>query len=792
MLLDPKREIDVNTLIREYLCYADYRNTKAAFDSECILKARVPQSDSISDSDDPETQSRLEESQNRFVISFRDGDRNEFFKLWDHHFPPDVVKTDPLYQKLEFQVSIYFAVFPIHPFVNRTASKDISIQHSMELFKIFLETRGAELCKTTQFLSFYALPYVPDARAHPSFNEIFTERHVTDLECRLIAFLASALRAAHVPRILRILSGVDMRPAEVAAEHSMELKTLKRQILDHETNEFQITAKHRNLQRDYHNLLTIASELVQTLAACINGEKITASYLASIVQRVGEFKKNNSQSGGSVRNALEAVVTKDAHVDEGREKATPTPHAQTQRRSTPVPQLRASINTEIPANLEAFLDYERIKRELAASSAEVQIRKQAFVLQALRMRLTKAGSGMEKRRILREYIAHDFLGIASHQNVILPLLQTGPHIVCEQVARFLNTIASECVGREYLLGANEEGRYDDARLIPALVNSMMNESRDSLYQQNLLGTLQKLSLRRSAQTVMNEMNVLEFLHHLLENSDTLSDYTCEYGTALFMNLCLRTNGRRQCLSNPVHTLEILLGLLEIDSVQIQTYVNGALYSLLSEPDFRECAKTLRLDESLLYLQKTASEQVRGQINFVLEQMALDEEKGDDDATSEDGLDEDEENEEDNETEEDFDELIPSLPKDTAGTTALLPYFSKKAQTAVSTGTSGGGGLVGGIRAESAVSQSANASPARSVQHDLTRPKTPTNRAAVGGWPSDTNVNASQAKSESGGAGAGETIKKRSGANVPKNENELREFNTGFTTRPKLARTPLAE
>ncbi|KAJ3243426.1 LisH domain-containing protein armc9 [Chytriomyces hyalinus] len=801
MLLDPKREIDVNTLIREYLRYADYRSSVSAFDSECILKARIPQGDrdSTGSEDDAESQARLEEVQNRFVIAFRDGDRNEFFHLWDEHFPPDVVKSDPLYQKLEFQVSIYFAVFPIHPYVSKSSGQVLSVQQSMEAFKIFLETRGADLCKTTQFLSFYALPYVPDARQHPTFNEIFTERHVSELESRLIAFLGSALRSTHVPRILRILAGVDMRPVDVAADNTLELKLLKRQVRDHDDQSRQLENKHRGLQRDYHNLLTIASELVQTLAACINGEKITAAYLASIVQRVGDFKRNSLQQ---MQPRVAEQQNDVAEMEHSQESAPALPTSSpTRQRNTPVPP-RSNVQTAVPPNLEAFLDYELIKRDLAPSSNEVQIRKQAFVLQAMRMRLTKSNSSAEKRRILREYISHDFLGISAGNDIILPLLQSGPHIVCEQLARFLNTVSSECTGREYLLQLT-----DGNELIPALVNSMMSESRDSLYQQNLLGTLQKLSLRRSAQSTMNHMNVLKFLHHLLENSDSLSDYSCEYGTALFMNLCLRTQGRKQCLEHPPHTLEVLLGLLEIDSMQIQTYVNGALYSLLSEHEFRECAKEMRLDESLLYLQKTANEQVRGQINFVLEQMSAgDDEKQEDETASEDGDDEDEENdEEEHEAEEDFDELIPSLPKDSAGINVLLPYFNKRraaamAETQAPTNTAKASGGLAGANQHSTPpinrNESVRQSVSQSIQQDLTRPKTPTSVRTsspvkqTGNWSEETNVAQSVSKVDDSPAAA--AVGKKRPGNVPKNDVELREFNTGFTTRPKLPRTPLGD
>ena len=44
----------------------------------------------------------------------------------------------------------------------------------MHDFKNYLETRGATLSQTTEFLPFYALPFVPNPKGHPSYKELFT------------------------------------------------------------------------------------------------------------------------------------------------------------------------------------------------------------------------------------------------------------------------------------------------------------------------------------------------------------------------------------------------------------------------------------------------------------------------------------------------------------------------------------------------------------------------------------------------------------------------------------------
>ena len=48
--------------------------------------------------------------------------------------------------------------------------------------------------------------------------------------------------------------------------------------------------------------------------------------------------------------------------------------------------------------------------------------------------------------------------------------------------------------------------------------------------------------RRQLQTAMIERGVIEWLVSVLEDNDSLSDYTLEYSVALLMNLCLRTAG----------------------------------------------------------------------------------------------------------------------------------------------------------------------------------------------------------------------------------------------------------
>ena len=81
-----------------------------------------------------------------------------------------------------------------------------------------------------------------------------------------------------------------------------------------------------------------------------------------------------------------------------------------------------------------------------------------------------------------------------------------------------------------------------------LIDTLYQEGGDDSYlRQNALGTLQKFSLRKGAQTSMIEGGVIAWIVQILKGSqDYLSDYSMEYATALLMNLSLRNRGKDEC------------------------------------------------------------------------------------------------------------------------------------------------------------------------------------------------------------------------------------------------------
>ncbi|KAJ3260133.1 LisH domain-containing protein armc9 [Boothiomyces macroporosus] len=137
-----------------------------------------------------------------------------------------------------------------------------------------------------------------------------------------------------------------------------------------------------------------------------------------------------------------------------------------------------------------------------------------------------------------------------------------------------------------------------------------------------------------------------------------------------MNLCLRSQGKREACTSPELTLKILNELIDHDNIQVKTYVNGCLYSLFADSKMREYGQSIDMESQLKCLKQSADESLAKQIDFVIEKL-LDEEVEDDYEDSEDGEEED--------GFEDDEELIDEDSKEDASKlqTILIPFCNSK-------------------------------------------------------------------------------------------------------------------
>ncbi|KAG7274071.1 hypothetical protein CRUP_022456, partial [Coryphaenoides rupestris] len=492
--------------------------------------------------------------------SFDDGDHKVFFELWREHVPPEVKDADPQALRLEFYLHIHFTIYPLrnHPGRDDLAEFEERIFH----LKHYLESRGAALSQTTEFLPYYALPFVPNPRIHPSFRDLFQDSWIPELNEKLEQFLSVTLKASNLPRLLKAMQQLQLQLAESERRASEYMRLLSKK------------------DADSHHIIGILAELVETLEATASGKMISPEYLHSIVARL--FSPMNQ----SVAQSVDFT-----------------------RPGTASSLLRASIAQkpqEVP--LLPSLDYDRLKRDLLGGPERLR----CLLLQALRWRLSRSLPGEQR-----------------DTRTVLHLMRSKNEIVRQYMARLINAFASLAEGRMYLSHM--------PALLRLLLEVLRREERDSVTRENVLVALQKLSLRRSQQTVMIADDLIGWLVDELQDSDCLSDTTLEYSTALLMNLCLRTQGKRKCAENAKHVLKVLTELLGHENPEIRPFVNGVLYSILSVPGVRQEAREMSMEEILGCYSKQGNPELNRPMEFIIKQLnSADEEESQSDDEEEDG------------------------------------------------------------------------------------------------------------------------------------------------------------
>ncbi|XP_075794280.1 lisH domain-containing protein ARMC9 isoform X4 [Pelodiscus sinensis] len=616
-------EAELLGLVKEYLDFAEFEDTVKTFTKECKIKGKpLPKTTGGSLRD-----SKALIIQKDLLTAFEDGNQKVFFELWEEHISSSLRDNEPLAQKLEFYLHIHFAIYLLKHSGRKPDKADFDERISR--FKTYLETKGAALSQTTEFLPFYALPFVPNPMVHPSFKELFQDSWTPELKTRLEKFLSLTLKASHAPRLLTLYKENGQCSKEM-------LQQLHQQLVEAEHRNMTYLKRFNKIQVDYHNLIGVTAELVDSLEATVNGKMITPEYLQSICVRLF-----SNQMRQSIAHSIDFTRPGTGYYslspcDDG--------YASTMLRASLAPVKMQ----EVP--LLPSLDYEKLKKDLISGSDRLK----TFLLQALRWRLTTSHPGEQRDTVLQAYISNDLLDIhnssQSVQRSVLKLLHSKSEAVRQYIARLINAFASLAEGRLYL--------SQNPKLLQLLEERLKAEDKDSLTRENVLGALQKFSLRRALQSAMINDGLIFWLVDVLKDTDCLSDYTLEYSVALLMNLCLRSSGKKMCAKVANRVLKVLSDLLGHENHEIQPYVNGALYSILAIPSIREEARAMGMEEILRCFIKEGNAEMIRQIEFIIKQ--LNSEEPLDDSVESDDEEEDEDDEEDHDTMEadlDKDEVI---------------------------------------------------------------------------------------------------------------------------------------
>ncbi|XP_021928182.1 lisH domain-containing protein ARMC9-like isoform X3 [Zootermopsis nevadensis] len=611
------------------------------------------------------------ESLLKILEHFSQKDQNNFFDAWEM-LVPSSIKEKLEYKKLTFYLHIYFAVLPLRKQIGASLDSNLSIHsdskcsdsnaeqneaedmsaeksitaadnseqpeatgqieetdhsHGMEALRNFLETKGTEFSAETEFLPYYALPFVSDPASHPSFQELFTfyfqESWMSQLESSLREFVVDQSWGKVVaPQILKLV--LESRCDSTRGSHSRFLEA---------HNFKKLKQRYQKLQKDHHNLIGIAAELTGALENSVKGQVVDLKATLNNCSNIFPDLFNLS---------LGTEVQPEAPAEDIVSRSVVQSH-------------------EFRVGLTFDLDFNKIKQHLSRGSVKTKL----LLFQALRWRVTRS-SPEDRGGAVGLYFRHDVLSL-HHSNPQPSSLLGGrcesptqlplpayfnpthaltPHPLQQAAARFINTLASLRCGRDYLCSAG-------SKVLRVLVSCLQGDKSvkvDSVTTDMILAALQKLSLRHSQRVGMIEVGLVEWLIlHLSANANSMKDYTLEYSSALLMNLCLHRRAKERCVPFAETVLKLLMELLGSKVVQAIPYVNGTLYSLLAHPQLNHEAKRLRLCGVLEFYLKNCDGEMRKQLEYILKlhrgdcqpdhTSASDEENADDDTEEVDLLEE---------------------------------------------------------------------------------------------------------------------------------------------------------
>ncbi|XP_065890044.1 lisH domain-containing protein ARMC9-like [Dysidea avara] len=404
-----------------------------------------------------------------------------------------------------------------------------------------------------------------------------------------------------------------------------------------------LSIQYNQLKGQHYNLTQVGIELITTLEKTIRGESITPEYILDVSQRLYSIPVQDS---GIVVDANSSTSISEEPSNYSTQSLTLT---------------GSVLNNFIDAKLAINL----IKKDLLQKN--FPSRKKALIIQAMRWRLTQPP--LHRRHAsLQCYITNDLLGCNSAASVLQFLNSSYPFLeVKEQLARLINSVASLREGRCYLCQHPELLR---------LLNSEQTFKEEDDTMRNILGALQKLSLRYSVQSRMISIGLLPWTIKVLQHHDTLSDYTLHYSLALLMNLVLRTAGKEACIPCASDTLMVLSDLLEHEDQEVRSYVNGILYSLVQVPAIREQAKAMGMREMLDSALKASPPELQGQLNYIIAQLgSTDDQWPGEYASDDEGVEEEENEEEEAELlEGDEEDKLVTYAGDKCGEDLLAEYY----------------------------------------------------------------------------------------------------------------------
>lgn len=486
-------------------------------------------------------------------------------------------------------------------------------------------------------LAYFALTMVKDPLTNPTFSKIFTREWIVELRNQLMNFIESMYsphteaflshmykeymsgKVVGVPRRSDGLSdGEEIGPGDASMTNS-DFEKNKREYLKYvqelESNNKELVDIVQDYNNRYKELERYLVEnghmkqnqeesvMIQRKWATFSKEilKLAKSIYQNLPTNVDHQKKEEYGHKLAEFDKFLTINMDDLMMERMTPPARPKPAPQPPQNDLQLLRFRA-------------LDYGKIKGFLQSDSEQAEEVVQA-ILSSLKMRIVR-GDQVARKQTIFSFTYVDLFDINSDKqrelSIYYKLLHANKSKIKEEAMKLFNLMCTNLNGRSYL--TNNEAFIDE------LIHILKEEKGDSKVRRRSLGILQNLSLRKKPQLIMIKNGLVETCFKILDKEkNSLCAYSLDYFTALLMNLCLRKEGREACEALDLNIFEVLDSLLQFESNQVRTFVNGILFSILTSPKLKQKIKESHFLDKLRALKERVHKRFQKQIDCIIEQ-----------------------------------------------------------------------------------------------------------------------------------------------------------------------------
>ena len=667
----------ISSLIHEYLLKRDYQKTLDAFQEELIAKIKQKNYYKIAFSNITET---------NLLKFFNYGRKADFLKSWKRLIPNHIRLREPPLQKLEFYIQVYFAIYPLlyrdgeinckktiqetmDEFKIFLEKKDSDYSKSNEFLQYYalpyVQNIKTHPTYSKLFQPEWAIElkdkihlaiktYLPNIK-YPVLYDLVNESNAnaansgnTNLNVSTISHKANMMKT-----FLENVSqekietnpiennNIGMAEREQANINMEELNRLKEENEIFRGKLENTKSNIINIQKSWINLaLNILSNSFDLVVLCKGNRNTNEVLLKSgkIFKKLLKFQSFLKKQSNNLEKYNKPIGVNNTVLSAIKEQNDEM-FENIGSGFDDISGINNSMMGNNSVGINKSLDYDATHL-LDINSFQISIRdeflksegnnnnnnpinidndlKHAFIIREMRLRAFRRSDALLKQLTLYSIFFYDLFYKFNLLKEVLNRKKDYPNMSLE-LMKLMNKLSCLKKGRNYLLM-----KSNSLSMIEDLFNNLKSEKQDTELRQNILATLQKFTPRLEPINKLIELGIIKWLIDTFTyEMNTLSDSTIEYGLALLLNLSLNKNGRNKFEEDAERTIQILIHYLNKDNnVQIQTSINGALYSLLRKKGLKEAAKKFGIENIIQNTNITDPVNQR-QISYILEELKSD-------------------------------------------------------------------------------------------------------------------------------------------------------------------------